>query len=162
MTRTAERSFFLSYKRRTRRGGKDDAPFFPFPIKKKNAADGLARSRRKGAPFLKTADGRGIFAPRLRHNRAVAFCRPEENAMIRTANDLRTVKEEIRRYADRRVRVHVCLGRNKYADFTGRLSGVYPALFTVLPDDAAYRGKTAYSYAEVVCGSVSVKACPSR
>ena len=118
--------------------------------------------RRKGAPFLKTADGRGIFAPRLRHNRAAAFCRPEENAMIRTANDLRTVKEEIRRYADRRVRVHVCLGRNKYADFTGRLSGVYPALFTVLPDDAAYRGKTAYSYAEVVCGSVSVKACPSR
>ena len=118
--------------------------------------------RRECASFLKTADGRGIFAPRLCHNRAAAFCRPEENAMIRTANDLRTVKEEIRRYADRRVRVHVCLGRNKYADFTGRLSGVYPALFTVLPDDAAYRGKTAYSYAEVVCGSVSVKACPSR
>ena len=118
--------------------------------------------RRECASFLKTADGRGIFAPRLRHNRVAAFCRPEENAMIRTANDLRTVKEEIRRYADRRVRVHVCLGRNKYADFTGKLSGVYPALFTVLPDDAAYRGKTAYSYAEVVCGSVSVKACPSR
>ena len=59
--------------------------------------------RRECAPFLKTADGRGIFAPRLRHNRVAAFCRPEENAMIRTANDLRTVKEEIRRYADRRV-----------------------------------------------------------
>lgn len=77
--------------------------------------------------------------------------------MIRIKNDLNAVKEEIKSYADRQVRVHVCLGRNKYADFTGKLSGVYPALFTVAPDDKSYRGKTAYSYAEVLCGSVQVK-----
>lgn len=82
--------------------------------------------------------------------------------MIRHGSGISAAKAHIFRFRGKPVSVHVELGRNKSADFTGTLSGVYPALFTVRPDDAAYRGKTAYSYAEVVCGSVSVKACPSR
>ncbi len=76
--------------------------------------------------------------------------------MIRPTGNYQTVKREIVSYLEREVRVHVDLGRNKSAEFTGKLSGVYPALFTVAPDDKNYRGKTAYSYAEVLCGNVRV------
>ena len=76
--------------------------------------------------------------------------------MIRPTGNVHNIKKEISGYLERDVRVHVALGRNRYADFTGKLTGVYPALFTVAPDDRNYRGKTAYSYAEVLCGSVKV------
>ncbi len=59
--------------------------------------------------------------------------------------------------AERRVAVHVNLGRNKSVRFNGVLSGVYPALFTVQPDDADFLGKTAYSYSDVLCGNVKIK-----
>ena len=76
--------------------------------------------------------------------------------MIRPTGNLRQVKEEIAACLRQEVRVHVELGRGRSADFTARLTGVYPALFTVAPDDEGFRGKTAYSYAEVLCGSVRV------
>ena len=82
--------------------------------------------------------------------------------MIRPHNDITSVKAQIRRFRGQPVCVHVNLGRNKSADFTGRLTGIYPALFTVLPDDANYRGKTAYSYAEILCGSVQVRPRPQH
>lgn len=78
--------------------------------------------------------------------------------MIKATNNLLAVKEEIKKHYKKNVRVHVDLGRNKSTDFTGVLSGVYPALFTVRPDDGSYRGKTAYSYAEILCGKVTVRA----
>lgn len=77
--------------------------------------------------------------------------------MIKPISNLRTIKAEIERFYKKDVCVHVNLGRNKYSDYTGKLSGVYPALFTVLPDDKNYRGKTAYSYSEILCGSVRVR-----
>ena len=76
--------------------------------------------------------------------------------MIKPISNLRTIKAEIERFYKKDVCVHVNLGRNKYSDYTGKLSGVYPALFTVLPDDKNYRGKTAYSYTEVLCGNVQI------
>ena len=76
--------------------------------------------------------------------------------MIKSPKDLQSVRKEIQAFYEKEVRVHVNLGRNKSAEFTGKLSGVYPALFTVAPDDKNYRGKTAYSYAEVLCGNVRV------
>ena len=56
-----------------------------------------------------------------------------------------------------RVAVRVNLGRNKSVHYSGVLSGIYPALFTVLPDDEDFLGKTAYSYADVLCGNVKIK-----
>ena len=53
--------------------------------------------------------------------------------------------------------VRVNLGRNKIVNFTGLLSGIYPALFTVRPNDKSFLGKTSYSYAEVLCGSVLIR-----
>ena len=49
------------------------------------------------------------------------------------------------------------LGRNKILNYSGVLSGIYPALFTVKPDDDDFLGKTAYSYSDVLCGSVKIK-----
>lgn len=69
---------------------------------------------------------------------------------------LAEIKTKIESYYDRPVSVRVNLGRNKITHFDGKLSGVYPALFTVLPDDKNYLGKTAYSYSEILCGSVRV------
>ncbi len=56
-----------------------------------------------------------------------------------------------------RVAVRVNLGRNKSVSFSGILSGIYPALFTVKPDDEDFLGKTAYSYSDVLCGNVKIK-----
>ena len=82
--------------------------------------------------------------------------------MIKAPKNISLIKEEIKNFYDKEVRVHVNLGRNKTADFTGRLTGVYPALFTVLPDDKNYRGKTAYSYTEVLCGNVKISGKASQ
>ena len=55
------------------------------------------------------------------------------------------------------VAVRVNLGRNKSMSYSGVLSGIYPALFTVKPDDENFLGKTAYSYSDVLCGNVKIK-----
>lgn len=78
--------------------------------------------------------------------------------MIKKPKNIRLVKEEIADFYGKEVRVHVDMGRNRTADFTGRLTGLYPALFTVTPDDKNYRGKTSYSYSEILCGEVKVRA----
>ncbi len=57
----------------------------------------------------------------------------------------------------REVDVIVNLGRNKKVRYCGCLTGVYPALFCVTPNDKGFLGKTSYSYAEVLCGSVSIR-----
>ncbi len=77
--------------------------------------------------------------------------------MIKPKNDIAQVKRTIRDYFHRQVDVTVNLGRNKIVRFSGELSGVYPALFTVRPSEEGFLGKTSYSYAEVLCGSVVVR-----
>ena len=44
--------------------------------------------------------------------------------------------------ASQRVAVKVNLGRNKSISYSGILSGIYPAIFTVKPDDEDFLGKT--------------------
>ena len=59
--------------------------------------------------------------------------------------------------SQKRVAVKINLGRNKTQQFEGILSGIYPALFTVTPDEKDFLGKTAYSYGDVLCGNVKIK-----
>ena len=77
--------------------------------------------------------------------------------MIKQKSDIAVVKKTIADYFQRQVDVTVNLGRNKIIRFCGELTGVYPALFTVSPNDKNFLGKTSYSYAEVLCGSVKIK-----
>ncbi len=77
--------------------------------------------------------------------------------MIKTSKTIAQVKQTIGEYFQRQVDVTVNLGRNKILRYCGELSGVYPALFTVSPNDKNFLGKTSYSYAEVLCGNVSIK-----
>ncbi len=77
--------------------------------------------------------------------------------MIKRNDDLKRIKQTIADYFRTQVDVTVNLGRNKFLRYCGELSGVYPALFTVSPNDKNFLGKTSYSYAEVLCGSVKVK-----
>ena len=78
--------------------------------------------------------------------------------MIKPNNDIARVKRRIKDLQEQQVNVTVRLGRNKIQRFCGTLTGVYPALFTVRPDHENFLAKTAYSYAEVLCGSIEVKA----
>ena len=80
--------------------------------------------------------------------------------MIKPTSTLSDVKRKIADCFKKQVDVTVNLGRNKILRYCGELSGVYPALFTVSPNDKNFLGKTSYSYAEVLCGSVKVK--PSK
>jgi len=77
--------------------------------------------------------------------------------MIKPTYSVNDVKKKIISFCGSRVNVKVDLGRNRTIKYTGTLSGVYPALFTVEPDDKTYLGKTSYSYAEVLCGNVKLK-----
>ena len=77
--------------------------------------------------------------------------------MIKPKRDISHIKQTISEYFQKQVDVTENLGRNKVLRYCGTLSGVYPALFTVSPDDKSFLGKTSYSYAEVLCGSVKVK-----
>ena len=77
--------------------------------------------------------------------------------MIKPKTDITSVKRTIADYFKKQVDVTVNLGRNKVLRFCGELSGIYPALFTVRPNDKDFLGKTSYSYAEVLCGSVKIR-----
>ena len=79
------------------------------------------------------------------------------NRMIKPTKNIKDVKQMVRACAEQRVAVKVNLGRNKSISYCGILSGVYPALFTVKPDEEGFLGKTSYSYSDVLCGNVKIK-----
>ena len=76
--------------------------------------------------------------------------------MIKTNRSIVGAKEKIRKYFEKDVIVKVNLGRNKYASFTGKVTNIYPALFTVTPHKS-FNGKTSFSYSELTCGMVLIK-----
>lgn len=80
--------------------------------------------------------------------------------MIKPTKNISDVKQMVKACSSQRVAVRVNLGRNKILSYSGVLSGVYPALFTVKPDEADFLGKTAYSYSDVLCGSVRIRRIP--
>lgn len=76
--------------------------------------------------------------------------------MIKAVRNIDNVKKEISDCINADVNVKVNLGRNKYVSYKGKVTNVYPALFTVLPY-GQFNGKTSFSYSEVMCGAVTVK-----
>ena len=76
--------------------------------------------------------------------------------MIKNIGNVSVIKENIQNLKDQSVKVTVNLGRNRIESFFGTISQVYPALFTVMPFDKNYKGKTSYSYSEYLCGKVKV------
>ena len=77
--------------------------------------------------------------------------------MIKSTVNLSQVKQSIQLLQQKPVDVTLNLGRNKFVKFKAKLVGVYPALFTVEPFDKTFKGKTAYSYSEYMCGRVRLK-----
>lgn len=76
--------------------------------------------------------------------------------MIKSKETLSQVKANILKMKEKPVDVILDLGRNKFVSFSGKLSGVYHALFTVVPFDQDFKGKTSYSYQEYMCGRVKL------
>lgn len=76
--------------------------------------------------------------------------------MIKSVRDVNSVKSAIRSVKGEDVSVKVNLGRNKYVSYEGKLTSVYPFLFTVEPY-GDFKGKTSFSYAELMCGNVKIK-----
>ena len=79
--------------------------------------------------------------------------------MIKRTPSLSQVKEKISLLKEKPVSVTVNLGRNKLVSFSGRIVGVYPALFTISPTDSEFAGKTTYSYSEYMCGRIRIQEC---
>ena len=77
--------------------------------------------------------------------------------MIKPTKNIKDVQQMVKTCSEQHVAVHVNLGRNKSVSYSGVLSGIYPAIFTVKPDDENFLGKTAYSYADVLSGNVKIK-----
>ena len=76
--------------------------------------------------------------------------------MIKTSRDIISVKRDIKSVLGEDVLVKVSLGRNKFTTYEGRLSKIYPWLFTVEPQ-GDFNGKTSFSYFELMCGNVKIK-----
>lgn len=77
--------------------------------------------------------------------------------MIKSVNSIESIKQTVQGFYLKPVTVKLNLGRNKYVTFPATLSGIYPSLFTVEPEDKNFLGKTAYSYSEVMCGRVYIR-----
>ncbi len=75
--------------------------------------------------------------------------------MIKQKKTLISVKEEVKAYYQKDVDVKVNLGRNKTVCYKGKLTAIYPSLITVSPY-GKYLGKTNFSYADILCGTVSI------
>ena len=80
------------------------------------------------------------------------------NHMIKPTLNVNQVRHAVEGCYLKPVTVKLSLGRNKFITFPATISGVYPSLFTVRPEDKNFLGKTAYSYSEVLCGRVRLKA----
>ena len=81
--------------------------------------------------------------------------------MVKSSITISQVKESVRALSQKQVIVTLNLGRNRFVSFKGKVSGVYPALFTVVPNDKTFKGKTSYSYSEYLCGKVKLD-CPKE
>ena len=77
--------------------------------------------------------------------------------MIKPTKNIKEIKQMVKECSAQHVAVQVNLGRNKHVHYSGVLSGIYPAIFTVKPDDENFLGKTAYSYADVLSGNVKIE-----
>ena len=77
--------------------------------------------------------------------------------MIKATRSIVEIKQMVKDCSEKHVAVKVNLGRNKSVSYLGTLSGIYPSLFTVQPDDKGFLGKTTYSYSDVLCGNVKIK-----
>ena len=75
---------------------------------------------------------------------------------MKAVNNIGKIKRAIETCLNSDVNVKVNLGRNKYVCYSGKITNVYPALFTVSPY-GEFRGKTSFSYSEVMCGSVVIR-----
>lgn len=76
--------------------------------------------------------------------------------MIKTNRSLQDAKKYISSLQGKDLEVQVNLGRNKCAYYRGKLTALYPALFTVMPN-APFLGKTSFSYSELLSGGVKVR-----
>lgn len=76
--------------------------------------------------------------------------------MIKVNLTINSIKNSIVALMGKPVTVKLNLGRNRFVTFPATLNGVYPSLFTVMPDDKNFLGKTAYSYSEILCGRVRI------
>ena len=76
--------------------------------------------------------------------------------MIKRVRDINSVKNAIKSVKGEDVSVKVNLGRNKIVSYDAKLTCVYPFLFTVEPY-GDFKGKTSFSYAELMCGNVKLK-----
>ena len=76
--------------------------------------------------------------------------------MIKNSRSITQTKDKILKYFNKSVEFKVNLGRNKFVKFMGKITNVYPALFTISPEESDYRGKTSFSYSEFMCGIVDI------
>ncbi len=81
--------------------------------------------------------------------------------MIKPTYDISAVRRAVQDCCHKPVTVRLDMGRNRRVTFSATVSGVYPSLFTVAPEDKRFLGKTAYSYSEILCGRVKLRPRPA-
>ena len=76
--------------------------------------------------------------------------------MIKNNLGVVVAKDKVKSFFDKRVEVKVNMGRNKFVSYEGKITALYPALFTITPLTKT-NGKTCFSYTDYMCGLVKIK-----
>ena len=75
---------------------------------------------------------------------------------LETIENVRTKLESLKGHM---IKFQVNKGRKKYVSFNGKVTAIYPSVFTILPDVENEKERS-YSYTEVLCGNVKFNSKP--
>ncbi len=73
--------------------------------------------------------------------------------MKRDLETIENVRNKLEALKGQKIKFQVNKGRKKYVSFNGKVTAIYPSVFTILPDSEDEKEKS-YSYTEVLCGNV--------
>ena len=73
--------------------------------------------------------------------------------MKRDLETIENVRNKLEALKGQMIKFQVNKGRKKYVSFNGKVTAIYPSVFTILPDSEDEKEKS-YSYTEVLCGNV--------
>ena len=75
--------------------------------------------------------------------------------MKRNLETIESVRNKLELLKGHRVKFQVNKGRKKIVSFNGKVTAIYPSVFTICSEDEEDNQKT-YSYTEILCGNVKV------
>lgn len=73
--------------------------------------------------------------------------------MKKDLETIENVKTKLEALKGKNIKFQVNKGRKKYVSFNGKVTAIYPSVFTIITESDGEKERS-YSYTEVLCGNV--------